>query len=79
MQMNELFIGIFENNHMKTKDYTHHIVGPFFVLLFVTQGIESETLGVPFLDAIIISLLIYYGVRFLYQWAYERGESGKDR
>ena len=49
---------------MRTKDYTHHIAGPFFVLLFVTQGIKSETFGVPFLDAIIASLLIYHGVRF---------------
>ena len=64
---------------MKTTNYTHHIAGPFFVLLFVAQGIESETFGVPFLDAIIVSLVIYHGVRFLYQWTSERGESGAEK
>jgi len=64
---------------MKTVDYTHHIAGPFFVFLFATQGIQTETFGVPFLDAIIASLVIYHGVRFFYKYAYERGEKGLDK
>ena len=60
------------------KDITHHLVGPFFVFLFVAQGIRTETFGVPFLDAIIVAIVIYHSVRLFYQFAYERGKSNRD-